>query len=311
MGASGRLLWVLALTSIHPGVGRSEEAHVDLPVQRDEFGLPAIWASSLKGAVRAKAEGSLFDGSKCADVSKRDECAKVIAAFGPKPDYASEHSSAVTFLDAKLFAVPARSLKGVWIYVTSPLLLGFAKLYSQALGVSLSLPQLPAVREGEVALSSGKYAESNIAIINEMKFKVVGQQAPALNLPPFERVKQITGAEPGFAVVSDQDLPKIVRRSLLVQYRVRLKKTKTVEEGPWSEEYIPPFTVFTTGIHCNNRARETVKVRLPPRDKDKKYDEEVVELKNFDPCTYVESKARGPLWIGGKETVGRGLVEII
>ncbi|ABP50695.1 MAG: type III-B CRISPR module RAMP protein Cmr4 [Pyrobaculum arsenaticum] len=306
----GRLFWVLALTSIHPGVGRSEAAHVDLPVQRDEFGLPAIWATSLKGAVRAKAEGGLFAGPYCVDVGKKDECAKVIAAFGPKPEYASEHSSAVAFLDAKLFAVPARSLRGVWIYVTSPLLLGFAKLYSQALGVPLSLPQLPTVGEGEVALSSGRFAENNVAVINEMKFKVVGEQAPALNLPPFDKVKQITGSEPGFAVVSDQDLPRVVRRSLLVQYRVRLKKeTKTVETGPWSEEYIPPFTVFITGIHCNGRVREAVRVRLPPKD-DKK-NEEVVELKNFDPCAYVESKAKGPLWIGGKETVGKGLVEIL
>ncbi|MEM4024032.1 type III-B CRISPR module RAMP protein Cmr4 [Pyrobaculum sp.] len=306
----GRLFWVLALTSIHPGVGRSEAAHVDLPVQRDEFGLPAIWATSLKGAVRAKAEGGLFAGPYCVDVGKKDECAKVIAAFGPKPEYASEHSSAVAFLDAKLFAVPARSLRGVWIYVTSPLLLGFAKLYSQALGVPLSLPQLPTVGEGEVALSSGRFAENNVAVINEMKFKVVGEQAPALNLPPFDKVKQITGSEPGFAVVSDQDLPRVVRRSLLVQYRVRLKKeTKTVETGPWSEEYIPPFTVFITGIHCNGRVREAVRVRLPSKD-DKK-NEEVVELKNFDPCAYVESKAKGPLWIGGKETVGKGLVEIL
>lgn len=298
------------MTSIHPGVGRSEAAHVDLPVQRDEFGLPAIWATSLKGAVRAKAEGGLFAGPYCVDVGKKDECAKVIAAFGPKPEYASEHSSAVAFLDAKLFAVPARSLRGVWIYVTSPLLLGFAKLYSQALGVPLSLPQLPTVGEGEVALSSGRFAENNVAVINEMKFKVVGEQAPALNLPPFDKVKQITGSEPGFAVVSDQDLPRVVRRSLLVQYRVRLKKeTKTVETGPWSEEYIPPFTVFITGIHCNGRVREAVRVRLPPKD-DKK-NEEVVELKNFDPCAYVESKAKGPLWIGGKETVGKGLVEIL
>ncbi|MEM4423806.1 type III-B CRISPR module RAMP protein Cmr4 [Pyrobaculum sp.] len=306
----GRLFWVLALTSIHPGVGRSEAAHVDLPVQRDEFGLPAIWATSLKGAVRAKAEGGLFAGPYGVDVGKKDECAKVIAAFGPKPEYASEHSSAVAFLDAKLFAVPARSLRGVWIYVTSPLLLGFAKLYSQALGVPLSLPQLPTVGEGEVALSSGRFAENNVAVINEMKFKVVGEQAPALNLPPFDKVKQITGSEPGFAVVSDQDLPRVVRRSLLVQYRVRLKKeTKTVETGPWSEEYIPPFTVFITGIHCNGRVREAVRVRLPSKD-DKK-NEEVVELKNFDPCAYVESKAKGPLWIGGKETVGKGLVEIL
>jgi hypothetical protein len=46
----GKLFWLVALTAVHPGVGRSEEAQVDLPVQRDEFGLPTVWASSLKGA---------------------------------------------------------------------------------------------------------------------------------------------------------------------------------------------------------------------------------------------------------------------
>lgn len=306
------MFWIVALTSIHPGVGRAEAAHVDLPVQRDEFGLPTIWATSLKGAVRAKAEEGLFSGSYCADEGKIEECAKVIAAFGPKPDYAYEHSSAVSFLDAKLFAIPARSLKGVWTYVTSPLLLGFAKLYSQALGVGLNLPQIPAVGEGEVALSDKAYAEGGAAVINEMRFKVAPQEAPRIDLPPFKKVKEITGREPAFAVVSDQDLPKVVRRSLLVQYRVRLsQKTKTVETGPWSEEYIPPFTAFIAGIHCHGRARESVKVRLPPKDKEKKPEEKEVQLKGFDPCAYVESKARGALWIGGKETVGRGLVEIL
>ncbi|MGB9705232.1 MAG: type III-B CRISPR module RAMP protein Cmr4 [Pyrobaculum sp.] len=308
---AGRILWVLALTSLHPGVGRSEEAYVDLPVQRDEFGLPAIWASSLKGAVRAKAEGGLFNNSICVDASKAEDCAKVKAAFGPKPEDASEHSAAVSFLDAKLFAIPARSLKGVWVYVTSPLLFGFAKLYAEALGVRLSLPQLPPVAPGEVALSDKSYAVGDYAVINEIRLRVSSQQAPRLDLDPFKKVSQILGAQPGFAVVSDEDLPRIVRRSLMVQYRVRLKKeTKTVEVGPWSEEYIPPFTAFVTGIYCNGRARTAVKVKVRSNDPNK-FEEHTVQLKQFDPCEYVESKAKGPLWIGGKETVGKGLVEIL
>jgi CRISPR-associated protein Cmr4 len=61
----GKLFWLVALTAVHPGVGRSEEAQVDLPVQRDEFGLPTVWASSLKGAIRAKAELGLFRDGLC------------------------------------------------------------------------------------------------------------------------------------------------------------------------------------------------------------------------------------------------------
>ena len=304
------MLWVLALTSIHPGVGRSEEAQVDLPVQRDEFGLPAIWASSLKGAARAKAERGLFNGDKC--VGKVGDCAEVLALFGPKPEDAHEHSSAVAFLDAKLFAIPARSLKGVWLYVTSPLLVSFARLYAEALGVSLSLPDPPRVQPGEVALSDPSYAQGNVVVINEISFKLANTSAPTYNIQPVNKVGQITGRNPAFAVVSDDDMPRVVRRSLLVQYRVRLdRERKTVDVGPWSEEYMPPFTIFVSGIHCHGRMPQKVKVKVsdPQQPGAYKIQDEAVQIKDL--CDRAYSLVAGPLWIGGKETVGKGLVEVV
>jgi len=301
------------LTALHPGVGRAEAAHVDLPVQRDEFGLPTIWASSLKGAIRAKAERGLFNGSLCVNEDRVNDCAKVLAVFGPKPDFAHEFSSSVAFLDAKLFAIPARSLKGVWLYVTSPLLLSFAKLYAEALGVELKLPELPIVEPGEVAVSDGSYVvDGGYAVINELRFRVSNRRVPRIDVAPFRRVRELLGREPGFAVVSDNDLPIVVRRSLMVQYRVRLRQdTKTVDVGPWSEEYIPPFTVFISGVYCGDRLREVVRVRLPPREPDRRWEEREVRPQLADACSYVESVARGALWIGGKETVGKGLVEVV
>jgi CRISPR-associated protein Cmr4 len=50
---SARLVFIEALTPLHPGAGRSVEGLADLPVQRDEFGFPTIWASSLKGAIKS------------------------------------------------------------------------------------------------------------------------------------------------------------------------------------------------------------------------------------------------------------------
>jgi CRISPR-associated protein Cmr4 len=49
-------------------------------------------------------------------------------------------------------------------------------------------------------------------------------------------------ASHGIVIVPDKDNKglAIVRRSMMIQYRVRLKReTKTVETGPWSEEYLP------------------------------------------------------------------------
>jgi len=53
------MLYIKALTPIHVGVGRGEATHVDLPLQRDEFGFPTIWASSLKGAIKSNLKGDV------------------------------------------------------------------------------------------------------------------------------------------------------------------------------------------------------------------------------------------------------------
>jgi len=304
---NGKLMWILSLTSLHPGVGRSEEAQVDLPVQRDEFGLPTIWASSLKGAIRSRVEKTLFNNGVC--VGDKGECATFLAAFGPRPDAAHEHASGVVFLDAKLVAIPARSLRGVWLWATSPMLLNFVKLYAKALGVDVQLPQPPAVKEGQVALTSGDYAvDGKLAVINEMEFEVATTQAPPLSLPPIKAAAQIVGAR-GVAYLHDNDLLQVVKRSLLVQYRVRLSEKKTVETGPWSEEYIPPFTVFASGIYCA-RKPDKVKVKLPKKEGQDQHPVEEVEVKG-DLCQYVAGKASGVFWLGGKETVGKGLAEVI
>ncbi len=43
------LLFIYSLTPTHPGTGRGGGEIIDLQVQRDEFDIPVIWASGLKG----------------------------------------------------------------------------------------------------------------------------------------------------------------------------------------------------------------------------------------------------------------------
>lgn len=45
------LLFIYSLTPTHPGTGRGGGEIIDLQVQRDEFDIPVIWASGLKGGV--------------------------------------------------------------------------------------------------------------------------------------------------------------------------------------------------------------------------------------------------------------------
>ncbi|MGC8988418.1 MAG: type III-B CRISPR module RAMP protein Cmr4, partial [Infirmifilum sp.] len=75
--------------------------------------------------------------------------------------------------------------------------------------------------------------------------------------------------------------------SVMIQWRVRLdKERKTVNAGPWSEEYLPMETVLVSLVLC--RIRE-----------------------GKDPCDDLRKALHGrAIFVGGKESIGRGLVKL-
>jgi CRISPR-associated protein Cmr4 len=95
------MLGLLAETPIHPGTGRSMGV-VDLPVAREAAtDYPVLVASSLKGALRDKAETT-----KTVEANDR---------FG-KPDHAGD----LLVSDGRLLLLPVRSLTGSYRWVTCP-----------------------------------------------------------------------------------------------------------------------------------------------------------------------------------------------
>ena len=292
---TGGLLYVFALTTLHPGVGRAGE-HVDLPIQRDEFGYPVIWGSGLKGSLR----------SYFTRLNKNNEV-KII--FGPEPasDEVSEYSSAVSVHDARLMLMPARSLRGVWIYTLSSHLLSYLEIALEALETSsqeIASTIFDALRKlkkkaenlgrGNVILSSDKYlVDKNEAFLNEKKL-AASVDGELIGLVRSIIPQAIHDKVNGVALLNDEDMSEIVRRSLLVQYRVSLKDTKTVDRGAlWSEEHIPQRTIFVSYIAC-----------WPPRAKNAP--DNLKEPKSV----YEFVKNAKFINLGGKETVGHGLVRL-
>ena len=113
------LVLLRAITSIHAGTGRAGGT-VDLPIQRDEYDYPCIYSSSIKGALKtallhafAKTPGSDYEKARGA----------VQALLGSDPEEGESFESSIAILDAYLLAIPTRSLKGVYAYLTSPFLL--------------------------------------------------------------------------------------------------------------------------------------------------------------------------------------------
>jgi len=331
---SARLILFEALTPLHPGSGRGS-AYVDLPVQRDEFGFPTIWSSSLKGALRSTLTLSCNGNN---DAVERAKCRrKVYLVFGPETDETSDYASAASILDARLVLIPARSLKGVWTYVTSPHLLNYLLTYMEVVnhGERDDLGKLVehvkgVVKDGTIIISRPDLLVSgNSIVINELELSAIQNATlnQLIDLLPGD-VKNIAN-ERGLVVVSDNDVQEVVRRSLIVQPRIRLDyATKTVVSGGlWEEEYVPQFTVFTTAMRCSGiKARgdnESINKwvnrdagGLSEDDRRKLMNEYKSLIDSLKDANNVCAEALGgskitSLFFGGKETIGKGLAKII
>jgi CRISPR-associated protein Cmr4 len=281
-----KLLFIRALTSIHVGIGRTEGYHVDLPIQRDEFGYPTIWASSLKGAVKANISVN-----------------QIKKYLGSEPDEKETYPSSISITDAKLLMIPGRVLEGVWTYVTTTQLLEnlekYVNIYNEVnktnpLNLSILKPT-----------GSAKYTRLGRIFVNEYELEVDAKdtlpsnfldQSGLKSILPNEIVSNITSR--GLLIVSEANNLglNLVNKSILIQYRVRLKRgEKTVETGPWSEEYLPMETVFVSLVLCRDF-----------KDKEKN-----ITISPMDVCKEFTSTLNGKsLYLGGKETIGRGLVKI-
>ena len=330
-----KLILLESLTPLHPGSGRGS-AYVDLPVQRDEFDFPTIWSSSLKGALRSTLTLSC---NGINDAVERVKCRrKVYLVFGPETDEASDYASAVSILDARLVLIPARSLRGVWTYVTSPHLLNYLLTYMEVVnhGKRNDLAKLVeqvkgVVKDGTAIISKPDLLVSgNSIVINELELSATQDAtlSQLINLLPGD-IRNIA-SERGLTVVSDSNVQEVVRRSLIIQPRIRLDyATKTVSGGGlWEEEYVPQFTVFTTAILCNGTKtkgdEESIKrwinrdgSGLSNGEKKKLEDEYKSLVSSLKDANNVCTEALGggreltSLFFGGKETTGKGLAKII
>lgn len=291
-----KLFFLRALTPVHAGAGHGGDV-IDLPVQRDEFGFPCIWSSSLKGAVRSALERSLAGHSD-------KDCLKVVFGAQPRTLEVSQYSSHANLLDARLLFIPMRSLKGIWVYATSPHMVSYLTIYIESLQGAVP-PSLRDVRAG-VSSTKGIMVDGKHAVLNEewVELEVNNKLVDSLfaTILPGRLLDKVE--KRGLVVLDDDIMKNLIGRSMLVQYRVMLSRTsKTVEAGPWTEEYLPEETILVSGV-----------IGRPLDDK------LLTKNRNLDcnftlsVCDWLEEKISSllgnRLWIGGKETLGRGLVEV-
>jgi len=282
-----RVVGVEATTNIHVGSGSGLVA--DVGVQRDEFGFPCILSSSLKGSLKTAlfyAFASIFAGGGGSGVSDPMKLARyaVSLLLGSEPDEGETFESSIAVLDAYLLAMPVRSLKGVYTYITSSTLLARfkerleilrdftnQKQTGSSVNIDNAIEALDKVinvskniidealcigdcnkvtidTQGSVEALKGRavIAEEFIVKVSNVKEKDVLKQDCALS--DLENLlKMLIADDMPVLILSDDMAREVIDRGLIRVVRVKLgKESKTVSEGPWTEEYVPRKTVFHT-----------------------------------------------------------------
>ncbi|AAB89392.1 predicted coding region AF_1863 [Archaeoglobus fulgidus DSM 4304] len=329
-----------SITPVHAGSG-AELSVIDLPIQRERHtGFPVIWGQSLKGVLRSRFRQLELDEKievesqkwkwkeKTKEVlkEKADEFIKKVEerkrdpllteiVFGPATDGASEHAGAVSVGDAKILLFPVRSAKGVFAFVTSPIVIQRLKedfeLVSE-IENDIELKQI--LSRFKVELSNNETIAGNALILNgenkvileDIVLKVKSDSNVIENLVEVLKTlfgdnffgKPIESIKERIAIVSDDVFKSFTRFSTEIVARVRIdaEKGTVARGGLWYEEFLPSDTLMYSLIAVGSPKKENL-----PKEVDN-----TQKIVNVLKVTFNNAF----LQIGGDETVGKGFVKV-
>ena len=329
-------LLMVNISPLRVARGQSVANVTDIPLMRDNLGNVFVSSTSIKGAIRSA-------------ISEYEDYADVKIIFGTEKDEKNikAHVGLVSFHDAYLIFIPVSSSIGT-IYVSSPYRLN--KFFS-FLGIKINdrldivdpNKILMNINIQKINLAGGitLIAErNNIArSVESILEKALGNMA--------SRIKEIlygTSENQVFiiGIVDDPIFDIIVNKALVIRPGIRIKgfdlddgfwyNKVVTEQGPRFEEEVPRLSIFISRVSMVREKVPLDKIVNVKNDsnaqngKTKVFgrlasvcDRIIIENENgkkylsISPdCVkkYIETFANS-LFIGGKETLTRGLVRII
>ena len=315
------IMYIYAETPIHVGSGTTLGV-VDLPIQRERHtGFPIIQGSSLKGVLRNSLKGVKDNGlnNKCKicpikenDIVK-EACRICGDIFGTE-----EGIGGVSITDAKILAFPVRTLKGVFGWITCPLVLSrYKRDLSLVKGgnINWNIPNLNS--EEAIIGKDSNLKEDNCVYIEELQLKCVENEIVSTiakeiseALPDNNIYKEIKEKlKKDLVIVSNDVFRDLINLTTEIVTRIRIDPLKgIVKEGAlWTEEYLPTDTILYSLILIPS-ART-----LNLDDLNEKLRNEIENLKNYAEKIVKLFKILYDgriLQIGGDETIGKGFVRL-
>lgn len=226
------LLFVHALTSIHPGTGQGVGT-IDLPIARERAtNLPVIPGSTLKGCLRAN--GALKDEEQKNSV------------FGK-----SDQQGKLRVSDARLLALPVRSLGSTFVWATCPYVLRRFQRDCLLLGIEgfKTIPA-PSDKYAEMADTSAAISVGGKSrlILEDLDFEIKEGAArhcatwiaDRLFLDPEWRAEFVKR----FAVLHDSMFDYLCEHATEVNAHIAMDGGTAKDKALWYEETLPAETVL-------------------------------------------------------------------
>jgi CRISPR-associated protein Cmr4 len=232
--------------------------------------------------------------------------------FGPETN-ASDFAGAFSLSDAQLVALPVRSLKGAYVYATSPLALARVKRLAALAGIEQAW-KVPAVPEGHALIASDHCLATGRLVLEAFEFpRGAGASGDCAVIANWLANQAFADPADFFAkklsadlvILNDSDFSHFARHGMAVEPHVRIDdESGTADDGGlFYTENLPPETLMT-GL-----AQATVERRK--KDSERRQDEldaDAVLAAVFEGREGRPGIGGQPLQIGGDATTGRGLV---
>lgn len=300
-----QLVFYYAVTPVHMGAGSAIGA-IDSPIQREVHTRHPMFAGAgLKGALRHHVTQAWPRG-------EGNQANPLIARiFGPDTN-ASEFAGALSLTDAQLVALPVRSLKGGFVWVTSPVALARAKRLAELAGVSVdwSVPDVP---KDQALLAAKDLLVNDSLILEAFEFKPVAGDCQAIAGWLAENAFTAQNAwfagklKTGLAVLTDTDFAHFASHAMVVEPHVRINDESGAADdgGLFYVENLPPESIL---VGLAQASIERFKKGSRKDDSPALLSAEGVLNTVFqgdETCSGIGGK---PLQIGGDASTGRGLV---
>lgn len=292
MNKSEQVLYIYTETPLHVGTGTGLGA-VDMPIQREKHTrYPIIQASGVKGALRDTAEIAI--GRKTDEGQSR-----ILSLFGGASGSDAEtHAGAISPSDARILCFPVRALKGVFVWVTSPVVLERYQRETNA-NIKVDFPELTQNGEPSAIVSSGNVLVNKSVMLEEFAYRAEEHDVAktwanhlAEKLFPEGGYWQ-TRLRDHLVILPDDEFRDFVQYSTDIVTRIHLDdETKIVKDGQlFTQELLPADAVLYSVLHLTKSRGG-------------------LDLSVTEVADQIKTAIGQSIQIGADETVGRGRVRL-